>query len=161
MPRFAAPRCEFGEGIRATVDWWIWVLAGFVLLAVELASPGGFYVFFFGVGSLIVGLLAATGVAEALWLQGVLFTALSVGSLLCFRRPILNKMQARAPDGEIDSLVGSRALALGEIRPGELGKAELRGTPWNARNTGETPIGSDQPCRVDRVDGLTLWVRAE
>lgn len=154
--------CEFdADWIRISVDWWIWVLAGLLLLAMEVASPGGFFVIFFGVGALTVGLLAAAGVAEALWLQGMLFTALSVVSLLCFRRRILDKMQARAPDGKIDSLVGASALSRGEIGPGELGKAELRGTTWNARNAGETPIASNQPCRVDRVDGLTLWIRAD
>jgi len=143
------------------MDWWIWVLAGFVLLAVEVASPGGFYVFFFGVGALAVGLLAALGVTETIRLQGVLFTALSVVSLLCFRRPILKKMQVHGPTGEIDSLVGASVVVHDEIDPGGLGKAELRGSTWNAKNAGETPIGRDQPCRVERVDGLTLWVRAE
>ena len=143
------------------MEWWIWVLAGFALLAFEVVSPGGFYVFFFGSGALAVGLLAALGVAETLWLQGVLFAALSVVSLLCFRRPILNKMQAHPSAGEVDSLVGASAVAQGEIGPGGRGKAELRGSTWNARNAGETTIGRDQSCVVERVDGLTLWVSAD
>jgi membrane protein implicated in regulation of membrane protease activity len=40
-----------------------------------------------------------------------------------------------------------------------IGKAELRGSTWNARNVGETPITEDQRCRVESVDGLTLSVR--
>lgn len=149
------------RGYWLNMDWWIWVLAGFALLALEVSSPGGFYVFFFGVGALAVGLLAALGLAETLWLQGVLFTVLSVVSLLCFRRPILNKMQANAPAGEVDSLVGASAVARGDIGPGGLGKAELRGSTWNARNAGESTIGRDQLCLVERVDGLTLWIRAD
>ena len=141
--------------------WWIWVLAGFALLVFELVSPGGFYVFFFGCGALAVGLLAALGVAETLWLQGLLFAALSVVSLLCFRRPILNKMQANAPSGEVDTLVGVSAVAQGEIEPGGRGKVELRGSTWNARNSGETSLGRDQSCLVERVEGLTLWVRPD
>ena len=62
------------------MEWWIWVLAGFVLLALELASPGGFYLFFFGCAALAVGLLAAPGWAQPLWLQGVLFSGLSVAA---------------------------------------------------------------------------------
>lgn len=146
---------------QLNMDWWMWVLAGFVLLAIEMASPGGFYVFFFGVGALAVGLLTALGVTETIWLQGVLITVLSVVSLLCFRRPILKKMHVHAPTGDIDSFVGERAVVHDEIGPGGLGKAELRGSTWNARNAGEAPIGRDQSCRVERVDGLTLWVRAE
>ena len=143
------------------MDWWIWVLAGFVLLAIEIASAGGFYILFFGVGALTVGLLAALGVTETIWLQGVIFTAVSVVSLLTFRRPIMKQMEANVPAGEIDSLVGASAIVHNEIGPGGLGKVELRGTTWNARNAGETTIGRDQPCRVERVDGLTLWVLAD
>ena len=149
------------RGFWLNMDWWIWVLAGLALLAFEVASPGGFYVLFFGVGALAVGLLAALGVAETLWLQGVLFTALSVASLLCFRRPILNKMRAHEPVGEVDTLVGASAVAQGKIAPGGRGKAELRGSTWNARNAGESTIGRDQLCLVERVDGLTLWIRAD
>ncbi len=149
------------RGFWLNMDWWIWVLAGLALLALEVASPGGFYVLFFGVGALAVGLLAALGVAETLWLQGVLFTALSVASLLCFRRPILNKMRAHEPVGEVDTLVGASAVAQGKIAPGGRGKAELRGSTWNARNAGESTIDRDQLCMVERVDGLTLWIRAD
>jgi len=45
------------------------------------------------------------------------------------------------------------------LRNNGFGKAELRGTAWNARNVGDTPIAESQRCRVERVDGLTLWVR--
>ena len=49
----------------------------------------------------------------------------------------------------------------GEIGAGGYGKVELRGTTWNARNAGETPVAADQACRVERVEGLTLWIRPE
>ena len=31
--------------------WWLWVLLGILLLAIELLTPGGFYVIFFGIAS--------------------------------------------------------------------------------------------------------------
>ena len=48
-----------------------------------------------------------------------------------------------------------------DIAVGELGKAELRGTSWNARNAGAEAIAKGQRLKVDRVDGLTLHVHAE
>ena len=143
------------------MDWWIWVVAGFLLLVLELASPGGFYVFFFGCGALAVGLLAALGWAEPLALQGVLFAGLSVAALVFFRPLIVRRLRAGADGGPVDSLVGERVLARGEIAADGFGKAELRGTTWNARNVGATAVGRDQACRVERVEGLTLWIRAE
>ena len=143
------------------MDWWIWVVAGFLLLVLELASPGGFYVFFFGCGALAVGLLAALGWAEPLALQGVLFGGLSVAALVFFRPLIVRRLGTGGGDAAVDSLVGERALARGEIAGGGFGKAELRGTTWNARNVGGAPVGPGQACRVERVEGLTLWIRAE
>jgi membrane protein implicated in regulation of membrane protease activity len=43
------------------MDWWLWLVAGFVLLVLELVTPSGFFIMFFGVGALVAGALAATG----------------------------------------------------------------------------------------------------
>ena len=143
------------------MEWWIWVVGGLLLLALEMASPGGFYVFFFGCGALAVGLLAATGLAEPLWLQGVLFAGLSAGALAVFRPFILRRLRAGDGGAAVDALVGELVRVRGEIGAGGYGKVELRGTTWNARNAGETPVAADQACRVERVEGLTLWIRPE
>ena len=36
---------------------WMWIALGLVLAAIELATPSGFFIIFFGLGALIVGLL--------------------------------------------------------------------------------------------------------
>ena len=53
------------------------------------------------------------------------------------------------------------AVLLADLPPGGVGKAELRGTSWTARNEGERPLATGERARVTRVDGLTLWLRAE
>jgi membrane protein implicated in regulation of membrane protease activity len=42
-----------------------------------------------------------------------------------------------------------------------VGTAELRGTSWTARNIGPAPLANGQRCKVQRVDGLMLYVKAE
>jgi inner membrane protein len=42
-----------------------------------------------------------------------------------------------------------------------VGKAEMRGTSWNTRNIGDQPLARGQRCRVERVEGLMIFVRAE
>ena len=37
--------------------WWHWIAFGLVLAGFEMLTPGGFFVVFFGVGALLVGLL--------------------------------------------------------------------------------------------------------
>ena len=63
-------------------SWWLWLVLGLVLLGVEILTPGGFYIIFFGVAALIVGVLAGLGVGGPLWAQLVLFSVLSVASLV-------------------------------------------------------------------------------
>jgi membrane protein implicated in regulation of membrane protease activity len=141
--------------------WWVWILVGLGLLLLEILTPGGFYILFFGFGALVVGLLASVDLAGPAWAQWLLFSVASVAGLLVFRKPLLQRFRPATPDREVDSLVGETGVALGTIDSEAMGQVELRGTVWSARNVGEAPIAGGQRCRVRRVEGLTLWVRAE
>ncbi len=57
--------------------------------------------------------------------------------------------------------VGDRVLVAARLEPGESGRVEYRGSSWTARNTGSGPIEAGREAVIDRVDGLTLFVRAE
>jgi membrane protein implicated in regulation of membrane protease activity len=141
------------------MTWWLWLLLGLVLSALELASTGGFYLIFFGVSAMFIGLMTAIGLAGPPWLQWLVFTLLSVILLLAFRRPILRIMQVET--GPVDSLVGQTAVTLDAIAPGTVGRAELRGTTWSARNLHSADLARGQRCRVERVDGLMLFLLPE
>ena len=69
--------------------WWLWLVLGLLLLGLEALTPGGFYVLFFGVGALVVGTLVGLGASGPVWLQWLLFSAISVVSLLLFRPYLL------------------------------------------------------------------------
>ncbi len=60
------------------------------------------------------------------------------------------------------ALLGAGAmLGLAPVLLSAAEKAELRGVPWSARAASGIALRKGQRCRVERVDGLTLWVRAE
>lgn len=142
------------------MPWWIWILGGLALLALELLTPGGFFIIFFGIGALIVGLLSGLGLLGTGWAEWLLFSAVSVVSLLLFRKPLLDWMKRREPQRPpVDSLVGETAVVTEDVSPGGIGKAELRGTSWNVR--AREGLRRGQRARVERVDGLTLWLQAE
>ena len=141
------------------MDWWLWLLLGLALLLVELVTPGGFYFLFFGVGAIVTGVLAGLGLAGQPWLQWLLFTGFSLAGLLLFRKPLVERTRAKNPAGDVDSLVGEAAVALADIGVNAIGKAELRGAAWSARNVGDTIVLSGQRCRVEQVDGLMLFIR--
>ena len=141
------------------MEWWIWLLLGLALCAAEILTPGGFYVLFFGVGAIVVGIIGRTGLIEAPWVEWLLFSVFSVGALLLFRRPLRARLQAADPDPPVDSLVDEMATAVADIPVDANGKVTLRGTTWSARNRGDALIEGGQRCRIERVEGVTLWVR--
>ena len=143
------------------MNWWVWVLIGLALAGLELVTPGGFFVMFFGAGAILVGLVLVVGIGISPWLQWLLFSVFSVASLLLLRGRLVRMTQARAPDHAVDSVQGEIATPLEDLAPGAVGKAELRGTAWSAHNGDSRPVAKGQRCRVTRVDGLTLWIRAE
>lgn len=139
--------------------WWFWIVLGLALAALELATPGGFYVIFFAIGALAVGGLAVSGVVEPVWLQWLLFPVIALVTLRLFRQPLLGYM--RVNDHDVDSLVGEVAVASADILPGRHGRAELRGSSWSARNVDTTTLTAGQRCRVVAVQGLQLDLRQE
>jgi membrane protein implicated in regulation of membrane protease activity len=140
------------------MTWWLWVLAGIGLLAVELVTPGGLFALFFGVGAILTAVLAAVGAGETL--QWLAFTAISVVLLATLRGPLQQRLSARG-GGPVDSLVGEEVTLLGDLPEKGEAKAELRGVPWSARAASGLALRKGQRCRVERVEGLTLWVRGE
>jgi hypothetical protein len=141
--------------------WWMWVLLGLALVTGEILTPGGFYILFFGAGAIVVGLIKLAGLSTGLAAEGLIFVALSIGLLAAFRKPLMEKFKPLAPEIPVDELTSEVAVALETIAPGAHGKAELRGTAWNARNMGDSVIEKSARCRVEKVDGLTLAIRPE
>lgn len=143
------------------MTWWIWLAGGLALLAVELVTPSGFFVMFFGVGAILTGLMAGVGLVTGPVAQWTIFTVASVLSLLLFRGKIQSRVEHSGPRKPVDSLVGEIAFPVETMASGEVGRVTLRGTTWDARNEGDTTLGANQRCRVTRVSGLQLGVVAE
>jgi membrane protein implicated in regulation of membrane protease activity len=141
------------------MEWWMWIVGGLALLAIEVAIPGGVILLFFGAAALVVGGLSAAGLGGPQWFQWALFAVLSIVSLLVLRGPILHRLARDDRSGEVDSLIGVRVEAAESIAPGKRGKVELRGTSWTAENLGTAPVQRGQICLVERADGLILFVR--
>jgi membrane protein implicated in regulation of membrane protease activity len=138
--------------------WWLWVLLGIGLLVVEMATPGGFFALFFGAGALLTAVLAALG-AGSVW-QWLAFPLFSVVLLAALRRSLVERVGLR-PRLPVDEIVGQEVVLLQDLPAGGEAKAELRGTSWAARSSAGVPLRAGQRCRVERIDGLVLWVRAE
>jgi inner membrane protein len=142
------------------MEWWMWLAGGLILLVVELVTPSGFFVMFFGLGALTVGVLARLDVVLQPWLQWLLFTATSLVYLLLFRGRLQQRFET-PPTPPVDALVGELAVPQERLLPGAVGRAETRGSSWTARNDGQHTLEPGQRCRVARVDGLMLGIVPE
>jgi inner membrane protein len=147
--------------IEWMIPWWGWFIVGFALLLLELSAPGGFYFLFFGVGAIAVGILAWFPVVQEAWVELLLFSIFSIATSLLFRKRLLARFGAKSGEGTVDSLVGEAATVIDNIDAGGFGKVELRGTAWNARNSGNRMLARGERCKVQQVDGLSLVVNKE
>lgn len=138
--------------------WWQWVVLGVFLLVVEMATPGGLFAIFFGIGAFVIAPIAALGAGPTL--QWGLYTVVSLALLATLRNYLARRLAARG-GAVVDTLVGEQAVLLEDVPAGGEGKAELRGTPWSARAVDGAALARGRRCRVERVDGLTLWIRGE
>jgi inner membrane protein len=143
------------------MEWWHWLLIGLILIALEMAASGGFYVIFFGVAALAIGGLHLFDIAGPLWWQFLLFSIMSIVSLMIFRGPVLRWLQLDKPGEDMDSLVGEVAVPLEDIGPGSVGRAELRGSVWSARNVSRAGITRGQRCTVVRAERLMIFLEPE
>ena len=138
----------------------MWLAAGFALVVAELATPGGFVIIFFGIAALVVGVLGLLGVVSSAPLQFLLFSVLAVGSLALLRGRLQSKLRTPGASN-VDSLIGDLAIPQERLSPGVVGKVEVRGSTWSARNTSSVTLDPGQRARVAAVDGLTLAVIPE
>lgn len=138
----------------------MWLALGLALVVAELATPSGFFIIFFGVAALTVGILAGLNMAGTTWVQWLLFSVLSIAYVLVFRGRLQTKVQIPPPH-DVDSLIGGLAIVQERLLPGVVGRVELRGSMWSARNTSQVTLDAGQRARVASVDGLTLTVIPE
>jgi membrane protein implicated in regulation of membrane protease activity len=143
------------------LNWWLWIVFGIVLLVAESATPGTLFFLFFGLSAAIVGGLAGVGIAPEPWLQWLLFPAIAIVALAILRGPLRARLFLKSDSRPVDSIVGQAAVVLSEVAVGGVGKVELRGTSWNARTNGGAALREGQRAIVEKVDGLTLWIRPE
>ena len=145
--------------------WWHWSILGLSLVGVEILTLGGlgnFYFLFFGVAALMVSGLTSAGLVDAAWLQWFLFAILGIISLLVMKKSLQKKRNLNGKDEpDVDTMVGEMAKVLEPLEPQAMGKVELRGSTWTARNAGNNLLEKDSIAKIVRVDGLTLWIQAE
>lgn len=135
----------------------IWLIIFVACIGVEIVTMGLTTIWFAG-GALFAAGAAALGMP--LWLQILLFAAISV-VLLYFTRPVavkyFNKDRVKT---NVESLIGRQAIVISEIDNLQgIGQVTVGGQEWSARTVKENitlPVGSVVVIRA--VEGVKLMV---
>jgi membrane protein implicated in regulation of membrane protease activity len=138
--------------------WWMWMILGLVLAIAEAHIPTNFFLLAFGIGGFIVGVITGLGWLAEPWTEWLTFTLVSSVTVVVAQRTLARTEPAHH---RVDDLRNESAVVIEEIPAGGVGRAELRGTTWGARGVDGAALARGTRCRVQRVDGLTLWLRPE
>ena len=136
---------------------WSWVVAGLVLLALELVLPGGFLVWL-GIGAILTGLL--TLIQPLPWaVQWLIFGLFSLVSILLWLR--ITQKRRRAGLGpelnrRADQYIGHEAVLDTPIHDG-FGRLALGDSVWRIAGP-DLPVG--QRIRIVGAEGPVLRVEA-
>lgn len=143
------------SNLSATI--WLILLIGFLI--VEGACPIHLVSIWFAAGSLVALLVSLMG--AAVWLQITLFILVS-GVLLALLWPMVRKyMKPHLTATNVDAVAGTVGIVVSPIdNVDAVGQVKLNGMEWSARSTTGEPIPQGAKVRVDRVQGVKVFVTA-
>lgn len=134
----------------------IWLVLLVVFLIVE-ASTVTLMSLWFAAGSLIA--LFASLLGGPLWLQLLLFLAVSTISLIALR-PVFRKfIRPKLTATNVDSVIGATGLVTASVdNVSAVGRVKLGAMEWSARSTSGAPISEGTLVKVDRIEGVKVFV---
>ena len=136
-----------------TMFWFILLLIFVVVEAVTVNMVSAW----FAAGSLAAMITAMAG--GKLWLQILLFLVVS-GVALALLRPLAKKyFTPRITQTNVDALAGKVCLCVTAIdNLAGAGQVKLGDVEWSARSTNGEPIAAGEQVRIDRVEGVKVYV---
>ena len=137
----------------------IWLGLMVLFLVVEAACPLHLVSLWFAVGSLVA--LGGQQLGFPLWLQIALFLVTSC-ALLASLWPLTKKyFTPKLTATNIDSIIGSQGYVTADIdNVHARGQVKLGAMEWTARSTHGDPIPENTLVRVDRIEGVKVYVTA-
>ncbi len=134
----------------------IW-LGLLILFLITEACTVALVSLWFAAGALVAMIASALG--AAIWLQLVLFLAVSAALLACLR-PLVRKYYCpKISATNVDSIPGRQCYVITDINNlAGSGQVKLSGIEWSARSTSGKPISSGTLVQVDKVEGVKVFV---
>lgn len=141
----------------------LWTLLGIALILAEFALPT-FFLLFFGFGALTTGLLLWAGMANEGGLPFIVFSVVSVGSLLLLRNWCKSWFTGRSLNPQAtdrdDDFIGYRAEVVSgfDETSARIGRVSYRGAQWDARSAGDEKFERGDPVKIVGREGAVLII---
>ncbi|MBQ7837187.1 MAG: NfeD family protein [Clostridia bacterium] len=135
-----------------------WIIALVVLIVVE-AVTAQMVTIWFAAGA--VGAIVAERLGAEVWVQWVVFVAVSAVALIA-TRPLVKKItKAKVQPTNADRCIGMVAVVTEEINNVEgRGQVHVNGVTWTARSLDGSIFKKGERVIVERIDGVKLIVKA-
>lgn len=140
------------------MQWWIWLVFGFGLIVLELVLPT-FFILWFGIGAVLVSLIAFLAPSLQLDMQVLLWVALSsVTTFLWFKVFRKKKPDTRWTADNVIGEVGLLTTSVSEFQKGRVRfqKPILGNEEWVC--VADSAIPSGERVRIAAIEGNTARV---
>lgn len=135
-----------------------WLIAMVVFAATE-AMTVSLVSIWFAVGSL--GAIIAALLGGGLIFQVTVFLALAVALLLSLRGVVRKHFAPRITKTNIDSVLGATGIVVTPVNNiAALGQVQINGIEWSARSSNNSHIPAGTLVKVDRIEGVKVFVTA-
>ncbi|MDO7904469.1 NfeD family protein [Pseudomonas sp. K1(2024)] len=140
------------------MQWWIWLVFGIALILLELVLPT-FFILWFGIGAVLVALIALVAPALQLDMQVLLWVALSSVTTLLWFKVFRNKK----PDlrWTADSVIGEVGLLTASVSQFQKGRVRfqkpvLGNEEWTC--IADSDIAAGERVRLSAIEGNIVRV---
>ena len=137
--------------------WLLWTLVCVVALILEVSS-GTFYLMCFAIGA--VGAVVVSLMGTPLWLQVLVFSAISAVSVFCVR-PLLVKCLHPVQKERLSNasaLVGRQGVVIESISAERPGYVRVDGDEWRAVTADGTMIERGVNVRITAMNSIVVTV---
>ena len=138
--------------------WQIWLILAGVCFIIEMATVG-FFVFWFGIGSL-AAMIVSIFVPENILLQAIVFFIVSV-ILLFLTKPLVDKFTKKDKKIETNafSIIGKKGIVTQDINPTiGIGQIKIANEVWSAKTEDDSKIEKGTEITVIKIDGVKAVV---
>lgn len=136
-----------------------WIVMLVILLIVE-AVTAQMVTIWFAAGA--AAAIAAEILGAQVWLQWIVFVAVSAVALIA-TRPLVRKLtKTRVQPTNADRCLGQTAIVVEDIDNIEgKGQVQINGIVWTARSSDGSTFKKDERVTVEKIDGVKLIVKAQ